>query len=275
MACESDVEGRHVVPESRAVKFGAFEKAAEQAWSEIPQEYLDGIDGLTIREEALSHPDQPNVYTLGECVTEGYPSTWGGPETVRSTVVLYYGSFKALAAEDPDFDWVAEVWETLTHELRHHLESLAGQDDLEGVDYVLEQDAHRGQGDPFDPFYYQHGEEIRPGVFRAEDLTFVERVWVGDAPPTRVEIELVGWTVEVEPARVASGPEPDIHYVVLVGFEDLSGRPVAELVERANRTEIVLIKDRTLVSRLKDAASGQRMRVLESEVVARALPRAN
>ena len=42
--------------------------------------------------------------------------------------VLYYGSFLEVAGEG--FDWEAEVWETLLHELRHHLESLAGRDDL-------------------------------------------------------------------------------------------------------------------------------------------------
>jgi len=236
---------------------------------------LAGIDGLTIREDASTHPEQADLYTLGECLTEGYPSMWEGPETLRSTVVLYYGSFRALSEQHPEFDWEAEIWETLTHELRHHLESLAGRDDLEGVDYVMDQDAQRGRGDPFDPFYYQRGQEISPGMFRAEDLTFVEREWTGDAPPTRIEFVLSGRTVEVNLVSGSEVPESDIHYIVLVGFEDLGGRPVPDLVDRIDRTEIVLIRNRTLVSRLKNAASGSRTRVIESEVVARVLPQAN
>lgn len=36
------------------------------------------------------------------------------------------------------FDWEGEIWETLLHELRHHLEFLAGRDDLvaEDLEYL-------------------------------------------------------------------------------------------------------------------------------------------
>lgn len=236
---------------------------------------MDGIDGLTIREETQTHPEHGDMYTLGECVTEAYPSSWEGPDTVRSTVVLYYGSFKQVASRDRDFDWEAEIWETLTHELRHHLESLAGQDDLEGVDYVIECDARRGRGEPFDPFYYQRGQPIGRGIYRAEDLTFFEQTWEGDAPPSRIEVVLDGWPVEVTLAPELRVGDADLHYVVLVGFDGLDGRPVPELMSRVDRTEIVLVRNRTMLARLKDAASGSRTRVVESEVVARVLPQAN
>jgi hypothetical protein len=45
-------------------------------------------------------------------------------------VALYYGSFVAVGDGDPSFDWEDEAWETLTHELRHHVESLAGDASL-------------------------------------------------------------------------------------------------------------------------------------------------
>lgn len=275
MACSAHTKGRRHGDGRRPVKFGAFEQVAQQAWSEIPDGYLEGIDGLTIREESRAHPDQPAVFTLGECITESYPSTWEGPETLRSTVVLYFGSFRALADQDPKFDWEAEVWETLTHELRHHLESLAGRDDLVGVDYVMDQDMRRGAGHPFDPFYYQQGESVGKGVFRAEDLVFVESAWTGDAPPESVEFAFGGWTIEVAVPSPTSGPDADIHYLVLVGFEDIAGRPVGDLIERVDRTEVVVVHNRTLLSRLRDVASASRMRVLESDVVARVLPQAN
>lgn len=51
-----------------------------------------------------------------------------GFEDLGRHIALYYGSFLEVAGEG--FDWEAEVWETLLHELRHHLESLAGRDDL-------------------------------------------------------------------------------------------------------------------------------------------------
>ena len=80
------------------------------------------MDGLVIDRQARPHPRTRDIYTLGECVTEAYPSDFGGPDTVRSAVVLYYGSFLRLSRLDPAFDWSEEIWETLTHELRHHLE---------------------------------------------------------------------------------------------------------------------------------------------------------
>ena len=56
------------------------------------------------------------------------PSAFRGFEGLGRHIALYYGSFLQVAG--PGFDWEGEVWETLLHELRHHLESLAGRDDL-------------------------------------------------------------------------------------------------------------------------------------------------
>jgi hypothetical protein len=38
---------------------------------------------------------------------------------------MYYGSFAVVARGRHDFDWDEEIWETLTHELQHHIESQA------------------------------------------------------------------------------------------------------------------------------------------------------
>jgi hypothetical protein len=113
-----------------AVQFDEFEQRARDEWERIPAEYRQGVDGLVVERRAQPHPSLPDVYTLGECVTESYPSDFGGPDTIRSAVVLYYGSFFRLARLDEEFDWEHELWETLTHELQHHLESLASEDAL-------------------------------------------------------------------------------------------------------------------------------------------------
>ncbi|NIW37520.1 MAG: hypothetical protein GWN32_13700, partial [Gemmatimonadetes bacterium] len=88
-----------------AVKFAAFERAARRAFEEIPDEYLEGIDGLTVSREAPAHPTLPGIYTLGECLTEEHLSDYGSPETTRSVIALYWGSFRALSRRNPDFDW--------------------------------------------------------------------------------------------------------------------------------------------------------------------------
>ncbi len=92
--------------------FEEFQAVAEAAFQAIPAHFREGIDGLVVRKEAETHPEMPDIFTLGYCQTESYPSDWVGPETTRSTVLLYYGSFRAVAEQEPDFDWEAEIHET-------------------------------------------------------------------------------------------------------------------------------------------------------------------
>ncbi len=212
------------------MKFGQFEKAARRAFRKIPEEYTSGIDGLSIRREALPHPTFPDVYTLGMCSTESYPSDWQGPETTRSVVALHYGSFRELSRLDPDFDWEDELWETLAHELRHHLESLADRDDLGGVDYAMEESFKRGEGLDFDPCYYQAGEEVAPGVFRVETDFFVEQEWTEErlARVGEVRFRWRGEEYRIEaPDRLG-----DAHFVWIGGVDAGPGELQLVLVRR-------------------------------------------
>jgi len=159
------------------VDFRDFERAARAAYAEIPAEFKEGVDGLTVRRDALPHPTLPDVFTLGHCLTESHHSDYAGPETTRSTIVLYWGSFGELAARDDGFDWEDEIWETLTHELRHHLESLAGDDALEDVDYAADELFKRQEGLDFDPWYYQRGEGLGGGVYVVEREHYLEMPW--------------------------------------------------------------------------------------------------
>ncbi|ADD27394.1 metallopeptidase family protein [Meiothermus ruber] len=110
--------------------YEAFAETAERLWDEIPAEYKRGLHGLHVLEHLKPDPDEPELLRLGEYYDPGYPSVLGGFEGIGRHIALFYGSFAALAAEDPSFDWEGEIWETLLHELRHHLESLAWRDDL-------------------------------------------------------------------------------------------------------------------------------------------------
>ena len=61
-------------------------------------------------------------------------------------VVLYYGSFRESLGIAPETEWDEEIEETILHELRHHVESLAGIDDL-SVEEMLElQDEYFDEG---------------------------------------------------------------------------------------------------------------------------------
>lgn len=198
-----------------SMRYDVFDKAAQNAYAAIPEVYKSGVDGLVVSAEAPVHPLHDGVYTLGECQTESYPSDWSGPETTRSVVVLYHGSFQALAASDPGFDWQDELWETLTHELRHHLESLADEDQLVGVDYVMDEGFKRADGMDFDPWYYQRGDRIGAGVYRAEEHVFIEQTWTA-ADFDRAEEVTFRWQ-----GRMWRIPRPgvlgDVHYVWIDG----------------------------------------------------------
>jgi predicted Zn-dependent protease with MMP-like domain len=187
-----------------------FESLARTIWSEIPEQYKQGIDGLVIEENAHAHPEHQDFFTLGECVTEAYPSDFGGPETIRSFVVLYYGSFAAVAQEDPDFDWEDEIDETLLHELQHHLEHLAADDKLEDFDYAVQENFRRVEGQPFDPLFYHAGVQISADCFRVEADVFLE---IESKRPEGFVHEF-SWAARQYRAAVPAS-EADILYVVL------------------------------------------------------------
>ncbi len=215
------------------------------------------MDGLTVRAEALPHPALPEIYTLGQCLTEAYPSDWSGPETLRSVVVLYHGSFRALAELDPVFDWDRELWETLTHELRHHLESLAKEDALEGVDYAMDEAFRRGDGEDFDPFYYQFGDEVAPGVFQVEYDFFLEQEWEQAAFDAAAHI---GFAWHGKRWRILR-PETlgDVHYVWIFGVEVGPGA-----------LQLVLVRKRGWGERLKGLREEKELELWESEADAEA-----
>ena len=236
--------------------FDAFEKTARRAFEEIPEHYREGVDGLVVKREPQPHPNFPHVYTLGECATESYPSGWDGPETVRSRVILYWGSFLALAELDPRFGWREQIWETLTHELRHHLESLADRGDLCGVDYAMEQTFRRDDGREFEPAYYRNGDRIGPGIYAVEDDVYIEQEW-READFARAQAIRFAWggrTFDVEPPAEIG----DVHFVRIV--EGVPSPPYLELV---------LVRKSSWFARLRGFRRRRGQDVLESDARAR------
>lgn len=51
-------------------------------------------------------------------------------DIMGSTIMLYYGSFVSLLAGAGAGDWEKELKDTILHELRHHVEIMAGVDYL-------------------------------------------------------------------------------------------------------------------------------------------------
>ena len=175
-----------------------FREMVRRLSEELPSQFLDGIAEVTVSPRTVPHPDRAGIYTLGECVP--LPTTDSGADAVQSRIVLYHGSFAALAHLTPGFDWREEAWETLTHELRHHLEWRARPPDLEDLDWAVEQNFARHDGEDFDPGFFLQGEVVADGAYRVEDDVFLDRI-VGAAPDT-VDFRLAGQGV---PHRGATG----------------------------------------------------------------------
>lgn len=126
---------------------------------------------IEVNPESVPDPLRGDVYTLGECI----PMTWSGSGAdLESRVVLYYGSFAALARRG-GFAWRDEAWGTLLHELRHHLEWRASSGALEAYDWAVEENYKRLEGEPFDPSFYRSGEVVRKGVYQVDDDVFIEQ----------------------------------------------------------------------------------------------------
>ncbi|MDP9349901.1 MAG: metallopeptidase family protein [Gemmatimonadota bacterium] len=192
--------------------FAEFEARAREVFAEIPGEYRSGVDGLEVERGIAFHPELPGIYTLGECRTEHYPTEFGGAGEVRSIVVLYYGSFLRLSREEPEWDWDEEIFETVTHEVRHHLESLASEDALEVQDWVEDQNFLRREGREFDPSFYRDGEPAVPGVYRVDGDRFLERELTPEEEREgSVVVEWEGRTLRVPL------PEPlgEVHFLTL------------------------------------------------------------
>jgi Zincin-like metallopeptidase len=153
-----------------AVRFDDFRSLVERLERDIPPEFTGGVVAVEVSSKTLPHPVRAEIYTLGECI----PLEWSGSGAdLQSRIVLYHGSFQALARLG-EFDWRVEAWDTLTHELRHHLEWRANVAALEAYDWAAEENFARHEGEPFDPTFYRSGERIANGVWKVDDDIFIQ-----------------------------------------------------------------------------------------------------
>jgi Zincin-like metallopeptidase len=163
------------------VRLSDFESMVRRFADEVPADFLEGVAEIAVSPRTVPHPERAEIYTLGECIP--LPSSDPASEGIQSRIVLYHGSFAALARLHPGFDWREEAWETLTHELRHHLEWRARAPALENFDRAVEQNFARQDGEPFDPLFYLDGEPAGDAAYRVEDDVFLDRL-IGEVPPS-------------------------------------------------------------------------------------------
>ncbi len=205
-----------------------FETMVRAMVGDLPPGFLEGIVDITVTGKTVPHPVRADIYTMGECVPLEFGAAAGaGAAELRSRVELHYGSFAALARLAPGFDWRHEAWETLTHEVRHHLEWRARVPELEALDDAVEANYARHDGEPFPALFHLHGERLGDGVTKVEDDVFLDealgaREWKAAAGAERA------FTWHGRRWRCALPASlPDVLYLVLEGCRP---EPAGDLV---------------------------------------------
>lgn len=220
------------------MRLADFEAMVRRMAGEVPGEFLDGVAEIVVSPRARPHPDRAEIFTLGECI----PLPAGGEtdlQHIQSRIVLYHGSFAALAQLGDEFDWHDEAWETLTHELRHHLEWRARAPDLEAFDDAVEHNFARHDGEAFDPGFYLDGIPIGDDAWEVESDVFIDRV-VGSDPPRELTIDWQGRSYRV------TVPE-DVTLPAFLSLDGVEDPPAGELVLvlRQKPTVLGLLRNRT------------------------------
>jgi hypothetical protein len=213
------------------VRFDDFRSLVERLQRDIPPEFRGGVVAVEVSRKTVPHPIRAEIYTLGECI----PLEWSGSGAdLQSRVVLYHGSFQALARLG-DFDWRAEAWETLTHELRHHLEWRANVAALEAYDWAAEENFKRHEGQQFDPVFYRSGERVAGGVWKVDDDVFLER-GVGSG---EWDVSAIGWHGRRYRVSVPAGARAPL-FLVLDGLDEPPpGDAVLVIPRRASLFDLV------------------------------------
>ncbi len=102
-----------------------FEEITEEIAGTLPEEFFRELHGgVIVREQVKIHPAarDNDLFVMGEYHRDRYLGRF---------IVLYYGSFAACCGYLPEEALRERLRKVILHEFRHHLESLAGERDLE------------------------------------------------------------------------------------------------------------------------------------------------
>ena len=112
----------------------------EEIAAQFPEAFYEELDGgIQLEEAALPDPDFPEgeMYVMGEYVHD----------FLGRYILLYYGSFAALLAEEDEDVWRDEIFATVAHEFTHHMEDTAMLHDLDDADAEFLRQAMELYGD--------------------------------------------------------------------------------------------------------------------------------
>jgi len=101
------------------ITFERFAEMLDEVINRIPPRYLHGLNGGFNLKEGKKR--EGGYLIMGEYIES---------DVLGSIIMFYYGSFVELLRNEPLEVWEEEITETVLHELQHHLEAMAGRDDL-------------------------------------------------------------------------------------------------------------------------------------------------
>jgi hypothetical protein len=193
-----------------------FEEAVWATWERFPPAAREGVTQLRV-EPGVWVQDTDDGWCFGTC--EPDPVFALVPDAPSHAIIrLYYGSFVRIEAEEEDFDWMAEIEETIRHELQHHHEWRAGfhqRDDEDDVERAL---ALWDRGQPFPRDLHRRGLPLGRGAYLAGETLFVEhRLGARALATARREGLCVTWgavRATVDPVDVPEGGRGEVLYCV-------------------------------------------------------------
>ncbi|WP_283681084.1 metallopeptidase family protein [Parablautia sp. Marseille-Q6255] len=160
------------------ITFEQFEEITLETADTFPEEFFRELSGgVMVQEHSRLHPAavDHDLFVMGEYHRDRYLGRF---------VVLYYGSFAACFRTCPDVVWRQEIRRVLLHEFRHHLESLAGERDLEIEDAVA-----------VSQYKYRKQEEKylteKASGYRIDEASLNKRTNVCDTGTTAIEEEIL------------------------------------------------------------------------------------
>lgn len=112
------------------ISIEAFEQMVAEIAETLPEEFFRDLSGgVMVKEERKIHPQSvgAELNIMGEYRRHPHLGRF---------VVIYYGSFAAVYGHEGEGKLRERVRKTILHEFRHHLESLAGERDLEVEDAI-------------------------------------------------------------------------------------------------------------------------------------------
>ena len=112
------------------ISFEVFEDVTYEITDTFPEVFFRELNGgVMVRAGSPLHPaaEDHDLFILGEYHIDRYLGRF---------IVLYYGSFAQCYGTCSEEAIQVQIRKVLLHEFRHHLESLAGERDLEIEDAV-------------------------------------------------------------------------------------------------------------------------------------------